>query len=91
MEQSAVGCPLAVLIVTPATKDTASSSPLVSRDITVGGILGLVLGFGLALISTHLSPFVLTRGRRLPRAAASPVIAASIGNRRFRLGFRRRF
>lgn len=77
-------------LVTPATKDAATSSPLVSRDITVGAILGLVLGFGLALISTHLSPFILTRDQAA-RAAASPVIAATIGHRRFRLGFRWRF
>jgi len=77
-------------LVTPATKDTATSSPLVTRDITVGGILGLVLGFGLALVSTHLSPFILTRDQAA-RAAGSPVITASIGQRRFRLGFRLRF
>lgn len=69
-------------LVTPATKDTASSSPLVMRDITVGAILGLVLGLGLALLSTHLSPFVLTRDQAA-RAAGSPVITASIGHRRF--------
>jgi Mrp family chromosome partitioning ATPase len=90
MNKALSGVGASSTLVTPATKDTASSSPLVSRDITVGGILGLVLGFGLALISTHLSPFVLTRDQAA-RAAASPVIAASIGNRRFRLGFRWRF
>jgi capsular polysaccharide biosynthesis protein len=69
-------------LVTPATKDTASSSPLVTRDITVGAILGLVLGLGLALVSTHLSPFILTRDQAA-RSAGSPVITASIGQRRF--------
>ncbi|ADB31814.1 lipopolysaccharide biosynthesis protein [Kribbella flavida DSM 17836] len=69
-------------LVSPATKETATSSPLVLRDITVGGILGLVLGFGLALLSTHLSPFVLTRDQAA-RAAGAPVITASIGRRRF--------
>jgi capsular polysaccharide biosynthesis protein/Mrp family chromosome partitioning ATPase len=73
-------------LVTPATTDTASSSPLVMRDITVGAILGLVLGFGLALLSTHLSPFVLTRDQAA-RSAGSPVITASVGYRRFRLRF----
>ncbi|NEA33674.1 Wzz/FepE/Etk N-terminal domain-containing protein [Streptomyces sp. SID13031] len=77
-------------LVTPATVDTASSSPLVGRDITVGAILGLVLGFGLALISTHLSPFILTRDQAA-RAAGAPVITDSIGHRKYRLGFRLRF
>ncbi|WP_432949242.1 Wzz/FepE/Etk N-terminal domain-containing protein [Kribbella sp. CA-253562] len=69
-------------LVTPATKDAATSSPIVSRDILVGGILGLVLGFGLALLSTHLSPFVLTRDQAA-RAAGAPVITAALGKRRF--------
>ncbi|GAA1511829.1 Wzz/FepE/Etk N-terminal domain-containing protein [Kribbella lupini] len=69
-------------LVTPATKDTAMSSPKVLRDIVVGAILGLVLGFGLALLSTHLSPFVLTRDQAA-NAAKAPVITASVGRRRF--------
>ncbi|MGC4942200.1 Wzz/FepE/Etk N-terminal domain-containing protein [Kribbella sp. DT2] len=69
-------------LVTPATKDAATSSPIVSRDILVGAILGLVLGFGLALLSTHLSPFVLTRDQAA-RASGAPVITAAIGRRRF--------
>jgi capsular polysaccharide biosynthesis protein len=69
-------------LVTPATKDAATSSPIVSRDILVGAILGLVLGFGLALLSTHLSPFVLTRDQAA-RAAGAPVITAALGKRRF--------
>jgi Mrp family chromosome partitioning ATPase len=68
-------------LVTPATKDTATSSPLVGRDITVGAILGLVLGFGLALIRTHMSPYVLTRDQAA-RATGAPVITASVGGRR---------
>jgi Mrp family chromosome partitioning ATPase/capsular polysaccharide biosynthesis protein len=68
-------------LVTPATKDTATSSPLVGRDITVGAILGLVLGFGLALVGTHLSPYVLTRDQAA-RATGAPVITASVGRRR---------
>ncbi|MFB6725972.1 Wzz/FepE/Etk N-terminal domain-containing protein [Kribbella sp. NPDC056345] len=68
-------------LVTPATTDTASSSPMVARDILVGGILGLVLGFGLALLRSHLTPYILTRDQAA-RASSSPVIAASEGNRR---------
>ncbi|MFK4085977.1 Wzz/FepE/Etk N-terminal domain-containing protein [Kribbella sp. NPDC020789] len=68
-------------LVTPATTDTASSSPMVARDILVGGILGLVLGLGLALLRTHLTPYILTRDQAA-RASSSPVIAASEGNRR---------
>jgi len=68
-------------LVTPATTDTASSSPMVARDILVGGILGLVLGFGLALLRSHLTPYILTRDQAA-RAATAPVIAASEGNRR---------
>ncbi|TCO52056.1 LPS O-antigen subunit length determinant protein (WzzB/FepE family) [Kribbella antiqua] len=68
-------------LVTPATTDTASSSPMVARDILVGGILGLVLGFGLALLRSHLTPYILTRDQAA-RAASSPVITASEGNRR---------
>ncbi|MEI8409354.1 MULTISPECIES: Wzz/FepE/Etk N-terminal domain-containing protein [unclassified Kribbella] len=67
-------------LVTPATTDTATSSPMVARDILVGGILGLVLGFGLALLRSHLTPYILTRDQAA-RAASSPVIAASEGNR----------
>ncbi len=69
-------------LVTPATKDAATSSPIVQRDILVGAILGLVLGFGLALLSAHLSPFVLTRDQAA-RASGAPVITAAIGRRRF--------
>jgi len=68
-------------LVTPATTDTAMASPLVARDILVGAILGLVLGFGLALLRSHLTPYILTRDQAA-RAASSPVIAASEGNRR---------
>ncbi|TCC51354.1 lipopolysaccharide biosynthesis protein [Kribbella capetownensis] len=68
-------------LVTPATTDTATSSPMVARDILVGGILGLVLGFGLALLRSHLTPYIVTRDQAA-RAASSPVIAASEGNRR---------
>ncbi len=68
-------------LVTPATTDTATSSPMVARDVLVGGILGLVLGFGLALVRSHLTPYILTRDQAA-RAATSPVIAASEGNRR---------
>ncbi|WP_433167868.1 Wzz/FepE/Etk N-terminal domain-containing protein [Kribbella sp. CA-247076] len=68
-------------LVTPATTDTATSSPMVARDVLVGGILGLVLGFGLALLRSHLTPYILTRDQAA-RAASSPVIAASEGNRR---------
>ena len=68
-------------LVTPATTDTATSSPMVARDILVGGILGLVLGFGLALLRSHLTPYILTRDQAA-RAASSPVIAASEGHRR---------
>jgi Mrp family chromosome partitioning ATPase len=68
-------------LVTPATTDTATSSPMVVRDILVGGILGLVLGFALALLRSHLTPYILTRDQAA-RAASSPVIAASEGNRR---------
>ncbi len=68
-------------LVTPATTDTATASPLVARDILVGAILGLVLGFGLALLRSHLTPYILTRDQAA-RAASSPVIAASEGNRR---------
>ncbi|MEV5962689.1 Wzz/FepE/Etk N-terminal domain-containing protein [Kribbella sp. NPDC051952] len=68
-------------LATPATTDTASSSPMVARDILVGGILGLVLGFGLALLRSHLTPYILTRDQAA-RAASSPVIAASEGHRR---------
>ncbi|HEY4567994.1 MAG TPA: Wzz/FepE/Etk N-terminal domain-containing protein [Kribbella sp.] len=68
-------------LVTPASTDTASSSPMVARDILVGGILGLVLGFGLALLRSHLTPYILTRDQAA-RAAVSPVIAASEGKRR---------
>ena len=57
------------------------ADPLVGRDITVGAILGLVLGFGLALIGTHLSPYVLTRDQAA-RATGAPVITASVGRRR---------
>jgi Mrp family chromosome partitioning ATPase len=68
-------------LVTPATTDTATSSPMVARDILVGSILGLVLGFGLALLRSHLTPYILTRDQAA-RAASAPVIAASEGNRR---------
>ncbi|MFF0340504.1 Wzz/FepE/Etk N-terminal domain-containing protein [Kribbella sp. NPDC004875] len=68
-------------LVTPATTDTASSSPIVARDILVGGILGLVLGFGLALLRSHLTPYILTRDQAA-RAASAPVMAASEGHRR---------
>ncbi|TCO35337.1 subunit length determinant protein [Kribbella steppae] len=68
-------------LVTPATTDTATASPMVARDILVGAILGLVLGFGLALLRSHLTPYILTRDQAA-RAASSPVIAASEGNRR---------
>ncbi|WP_406056989.1 Wzz/FepE/Etk N-terminal domain-containing protein [Kribbella sp. NBC_00889] len=68
-------------LVTPATADTATSSPMVARDILVGGILGLVLGFGLALLRSHLTPYIVTRDQAA-RSASSPVIAASEGNRR---------
>ena len=68
-------------LVTPATTDTASSSPMVARDILVGGILGLVLGFGLALLRSHLTPYILTRDQAA-RASSAPVIAASEGHRR---------
>ncbi|MEV0290892.1 MULTISPECIES: Wzz/FepE/Etk N-terminal domain-containing protein [unclassified Kribbella] len=68
-------------LVTPATTDTATASPMVARDVLVGGILGLVLGFGLALLRSHLTPYILTRDQAA-RAASSPVIAASEGNRR---------
>ncbi|MEV8372405.1 Wzz/FepE/Etk N-terminal domain-containing protein [Kribbella sp. NPDC056861] len=90
MQKALTGVGASSTLVTPATKDTASSSPLVMRDITVGAILGLVLGFGLALVSTHLSPFILTRDQAA-RAASAPVITAAIGQRRYRLGFRLRF
>jgi Mrp family chromosome partitioning ATPase/capsular polysaccharide biosynthesis protein len=69
-------------LVTPATRDTATSSPMVTRDLLVGATLGLVLGLGLALLSTHLSPYVLTRDQAA-RAAGAPVITASVGRRRF--------
>lgn len=90
MNRALTGVGASSTLVTPATTDTASSSPLVARDITVGAILGLVLGFGLALLSTHLSPFILTRDQAA-RAANAPVITAAIGHRRYRLGFRLRF
>jgi succinoglycan biosynthesis transport protein ExoP len=69
-------------LVSPATSETAMSSPKVARDILVGAILGLVMGFGLALLSTHLSPYVLTRDQAA-KAAGAPVITASVGRRRF--------
>jgi succinoglycan biosynthesis transport protein ExoP len=81
MKKALTGVGSSSQLVTPATTDKATSSPLVLRDITVGAILGLVLGFGLALLSTHLSPFVLTRDQAA-RVAAAPVITASIGRRR---------
>jgi hypothetical protein len=90
MNKALTGVGASSTLVTPATVDTASSSPLVARDITVGAILGLVLGFGLALLSTHLSPFILTRDQAA-RAAGAPVITTAIGFRRYRLGFRLRF
>ncbi|MGZ0146837.1 Wzz/FepE/Etk N-terminal domain-containing protein [Kribbella sp. WER1] len=76
---SAVGA--ASQLVAPATTDTATSSPMVARDILVGGILGLVLGFGLALLRSHLTPYILTRDQAA-RAASAPVMAASEGHRR---------
>ncbi|TWD83299.1 subunit length determinant protein [Kribbella amoyensis] len=82
MRKALTGVGSSSQLVTPATAETATSSPKVARDITVGGILGLVLGFGLALVSTHLSPFVLTRDQAA-KAASAPVITASIGRRRF--------
>ena len=81
MKKALTGVGSSSQLVTPATSDAATSSPLVYRDITVGAILGLVLGFGLALLSTHLSPFVLTRDQAA-RAAGAPVITASVGGRR---------
>lgn len=68
-------------LVTPATTELASSSPMVGRDILVGGILGVVLGLGLALLRSHMTPYILTRDQAA-RAASSPVIAASEGQRR---------
>jgi Mrp family chromosome partitioning ATPase len=40
-----------------------------------------VLGFGLALLRSHLTPYILTRDQAA-RATSSPVIAASEGHRR---------
>lgn len=82
MRKAVSGVGASSQLVTPATAMTATSSPKVTRDITVGGILGLVLGFGLALLSTHLSPYVLTRDQAA-RAAGAPVITTSTGRRRF--------
>lgn len=82
MRKAVSGVGASSQLVTPATALTATSSPKVTRDITVGGILGLVLGFGLALLSTHLSPYVLTRDQAA-RAAGAPVITTSTGRRRF--------
>lgn len=69
-------------VVTPASAQSATVSPKIARDAVVGGVLGLVLGIGLALASTHLSPFVATRDEAA-RSAGAPVLTASTTGRRW--------
>ncbi|MFC0624468.1 Wzz/FepE/Etk N-terminal domain-containing protein [Kribbella deserti] len=69
-------------LVTPASPEAVTVSPNITRDVSVGAVLGFVLGIALALGSTHLSPFVATRDEAA-RSAGAPVLTASTTGRRW--------
>jgi capsular exopolysaccharide synthesis family protein len=61
-------------VVLPATPPSSPSSPLPLRDALVGGLLGMALGAGVALVREHVDRRVETRDEAASIAGA-PVLA----------------
>lgn len=66
--------PVKLTVTRPATVPTAASSPRTMLDLTLGLLLGAVLGFGIAILRTALDNSV-TAPDDLEQTAAAPVLA----------------
>jgi capsular polysaccharide biosynthesis protein len=72
-DEVATGFPVVALSSLDAASTSSQIRPKLKRDLVYGALAGLILGFVLAGLSTHMALRVAKRGGEPPGAAGTPV------------------